>query len=122
MSTDFKVMRQSLDLSETMQKGISHIRAKFIAGDFETALFLLQDLTQALISIQEAGRQVLAAETFAALNAASQELQNGLANLIWAYETHDWGKVVSTLDSEIIPGFQRWKTTLERIYGPPTAS
>jgi hypothetical protein len=54
MSYNHEVIQKSLDLAATMQVGIEYIRSRFAEGKFEETLPLLQDFTQAFISIQQA--------------------------------------------------------------------
>ena len=53
MSDNFEVIQKSLDLAATMQCG-SSISAPDLPREFEEMLPMLQDVTQAFISIQQA--------------------------------------------------------------------
>lgn len=121
MSYNYEVVQRSLDLAATMQAGIEYIRSRFTEGKFEEMLPLLQDFTQAFISIQQAlqmGKEETYARCFADY---TEKIQSGLSELVAAYELADWTRVVRALENEVVPGFDLWKTQLEQYYGPRVA-
>jgi hypothetical protein len=121
MSYNYEVIQRSLDLAATMQTGIEYIHSRFTEGKFEEMLPLLQDFTQAFISIQQA-LQIGKEETYARwLADHTERIQGGLSELVTAYELADWTRAVRALENEVVPGFDLWKTELEQYYGPRAA-
>jgi len=122
MGDNYEIMQRSLELAETMHSGIEHIRLSFGQGRFEEMLILLQDVTQAFISIQHALSRGLDETASCPLAAPEEMIQNGLSGLVLAYELEDWDHAIRALEYELIPGFMRWKEELERCYRHHVAS
>lgn len=122
MVHNYEVIQRSLDLAETMQAGIEHIRSKFVEGRFEEMLPLLHDITQALISIQQASPQGGDDLWPSYLADPIDRMQGGLAQLVSAYENADWAKAVKAWENQVVPGFMIWKEELERCYRPSVGS
>ncbi len=122
MRNNFEVIQQSLDLAETLQSGIEYIRTGFAQGRFEEMLPMLQDVTKAFISIQQAlaGRKADMTSRF--LNDHTLKIQNGLTQLVSAYEMMDWDQARKAMEYEVIPGFLQWKEEIERHYRPAVVS
>jgi len=122
MRNNFEVIQQSLDLAETLQSGIEYIRTGFAQGRFEEMLPMLQDVTKAFISIQQAlaGRKADMTSRF--LNDHTLKIQNGLTQLVSAYEMMDWDQARKAMEYEVIPGFLQWKEEIERHYRPIVVS
>jgi len=118
----YEVMRQSLELSETMLNGIEHIRWKLAAGHFEEMLSLLQDVTEALVSIQEGGQQVAGEMKTGNPNDNMERLLSALDELVSAYESKDWEQALKAMENQVVPGFIAWKEELERCYRPAVVS
>lgn len=89
MSRHYEIVRQSLDLVETMGEEIGHIRSKFAQGEFEDSLPLLEKVTESLLCVLEAGFLVLGEERFCALSSSARALEEGLDVLAAAYEGGD---------------------------------
>jgi hypothetical protein len=119
MSHGYEVSQKSLELSETMLAGIEHIRSKFIEGHFEEVLPLLQDVTQALAAIQDAEQQMGGEDE---LVDRVDRLQEGLTQLVLAYEHADWDQAVKAMENMVVPGFLMWREGLERRCRPSVVS
>lgn len=122
MSDNFEVIQKSLDLAATMQCGIEYIRTGFAQGRFEEMLPMLQDVTQAFISIQQAlsGRTEGMSSRY--LNDCELKIQNGLKQLVSAYEMMDWDQASKAMEYEVVPGFMQWRQEIERYYRPAVVS
>ena len=105
-----------------MQSGIEYIRIGFAQGRFEEMLPMLQDVTQAFISIQQALSSGKAGTTSRFLNDHTLKIQNGLTQLVSAYEMMDWDQARKAMEYEVIPGFLQWKEEIERHYRPIVVS
>lgn len=116
MSYSYEVMQRTFDLAATMQEGIEHIRTRFAEGRFEEMLHLLQDVTQAFISIQQALHMGSDEITWKCFTDHEERIESGLAQLVLAYEREDWDHAIRALEYEVVPGFIRWKEELERRY------
>lgn len=122
MSDNFEVIQKSLDLAATMQCGIEYIRTGFAQGRVEEMLPMLQDVTKAFISIQQALAGRKAGMTSRFLNDHTLKIQNGLTQLVSAYEMMDWDQARKAMEYEVIPGFLQWKEEIERHYRPAVVS
>lgn len=113
VNCNYEAMRRSLELAATMQDGIEHIRARFAEGRFEEMLPLLQDVTRAFISVQQALYEDMTPGCFVD---HQERIQRGLNQLVAAYEQMDWDYAVKALEYKVVPGFRCWKAELERRY------
>jgi len=116
MSNNYEITQRSLNLAATMQDGIEHIRERFAEGRFEEMLPLLQDVTQAFISIQQALLGRAEGMNSRCFTGYSERIYSGLSELVLAYELADWNQAVRSLENEVVPGFTLWKEELERCY------
>jgi len=122
MSDNFEVIQKSLDLAATMQCGIEYIRTGFAQGRFEEMLPMLQDVTQAFISIQQALSNRREGMTSRFFNNHTLKIQDGLNQLVSAYEMMDWDQANKAMEYEVVPGFIQWKEEIERHYRPVVVS
>ncbi len=122
MHDNFEVIQRSLKLAETMQSGIEYVRTGFAQGRFEEMLPMLQDVTQAYISIQQALSGRREGMTSGFLNDYELKILNGLSQLVSAYEMMDWNQASKAMEYEVVPGFMQWKEEIERYYRPIVVS
>ena len=122
MSDNFEVIQKSLDLAETMQSGIEYIRIGFAQGRFEEMLPMLQEGTQAFISIQQALSGRTEGITSRFLNNHTRKIQKGLNQLVSAYEMMNWDQASKAMEYEVVPGFLQWREEIERHYRPAVVS
>ena len=122
MNDNFEVIQKSLDLAATMQSGIEYIRTGFAQGRFEEMLPMLQDVTQAFISIRQALSSRREGMTSRLLNDRTLKIQNGLNQLVSAYEMMDWDQASKAMEYEVVPGFMQWRQEIERYYRPAVVS
>jgi hypothetical protein len=122
VNDNFEVIQKSLDLAATMQSGIEYIRTGFAQRRFEEMLPMLQDVTQAFISIQQALSSGKAGTTSRFLNDCELRIQNGLKQLVSAYEMMDWDQASKAMEYEVVPGFMQWRQEIERYYRPAVVS
>lgn len=122
MNENFEVIQKLLDLAASTQSGLEYIRTGFAQGRFEEMLPMLQDVTQAFISIQYALSSRGEDMTSRFLNDHTRRIQNGLGQLVAAYEMMDWDQASKAMEYEVVPGFMQWRQEIERYYRPAVVS
>jgi DNA replication protein DnaD len=109
-----EVMRRIVELAETFEEGVIHIRNKVNEGMLEVTTFLMQDVVSAFAVIEKAvwtydQNLVLNPE----LEKAFKDLRNGLSTLIDSFEQANGGKILEILQFNILPASKKWKAELE---------
>ena len=122
MNENFEVIQKLLDLAASTQSGLEYIRTGFAQGRFEEMLPMLQDVTQAFISIRQALSSRKAGMTSRSLNDYELKIQNGLNQLVSGYELMDWDRASKAMEYEVVPGFMQWREEIERHYRPAVVS
>ncbi|MFD0824984.1 hypothetical protein ACT8ZR_04875 [Neobacillus sp. M.A.Huq-85] len=111
------VMKRILDLTETMEEGLTHIHNQVNEGYFEASVPLLQGVITAFASIEKSIldinnlRQVDFKEVF-------QNLRQGFNVLTESYEQGSGGKALEILQFNVLPISKKWKAALEQSFEP----
>ncbi|WHY94148.1 hypothetical protein QNK12_12065 [Neobacillus cucumis] len=109
------VMKRILDLTDTMEKGLIHIRNQVNEGYFEASLPLVQDVISAFASVEKGlmGVEILPPTK---LGEEFQNLRDGFSVLTEAYEQGSGGKALEVLQFNVLPNTKKWKMSLEKLF------
>jgi hypothetical protein len=117
MEKHIDVMKRILELTETMEEGLTHIRNQVNEGYFEASVPLVQDVIAAFASIE---KSILDINNLpqAEFDEVFQNLRQGFNVLTEAYEQGSGGKSLEVLQFNVLPIFKKWKAALEKSFEP----
>ncbi|MEN6390251.1 MAG: hypothetical protein ABFD04_07505 [Syntrophomonas sp.] len=122
MDNDIEVIRQSLDLSNTIGEGLEYIKLRFEGGHFEETLILFQDVIQALISIQKAVQPIAANLSSNQLEPLIANINYSLEDVIAEFEKGNWSMTTGIIEQTLLPAYYKWQEELERCFVSHIAS
>lgn len=111
------VMKRILELTETMEEGLTHIRNQVNEGYFESSAPLVRDVVTAFASIE---RSLLSSSENLPqdVEVAFQNLRNGFDVLTESYEQGSRKKALEILHFNVLPVSKKWKAALEKSFEP----
>ncbi|MED4461198.1 hypothetical protein [Metabacillus fastidiosus] len=116
METSIDIMRQSLDLQETVLEGLEHVQKQISEGKFEDTISLFRDIVQAFFSIESSLKclpdQILIDEVII------DNIRGSLNIAVNAYESKNYMNVQEVIEFKIIPMYKEMKIQLEQTFNP----
>lgn len=109
---NYEIIRQSLDLSESIGEGLEHISRQLDKGCYEEATPLFQDVIQAFMSIQMAVEPYLNTLPCNSLISLNRDIQNTLELIVTSYEKSSWNVLRETVQQKLLPFYREWKNEL----------
>jgi len=122
MDNGCEVIRQSLDLSNTIGEGIQYVKLRFEAGHFEETLTLFQNVIEALLSIQKAVQPLVSNLSSNQLEYCSDNINSALQGIITAFEEGNRSMISGLIEQSLLPAYYKWQEELERCFVPHIAS
>lgn len=118
MEKQIGIMKQSLELSETILEGLQHIQKLLGEGKFEQTIYLYEDVLLAFSAIEksvEPLKDELNSETF---NSATTNLKYIMELVVDHYEEKNYAKVQEVMQFTLVPQFKKVKQELELAFKP----
>jgi hypothetical protein len=112
------VIKRIVELSETMEEGLIHIRNQVNEGYFEFSVPLVTDVISAFASIEKSLWTSVDNVSNAELVNPFQNLQNSFNILTEAYEQGSGGRALEILHFNVLPTTKKWKAALEKSFEP----
>ncbi|ABO50929.1 conserved hypothetical protein [Desulforamulus reducens MI-1] len=118
MQKYYDVIRRIVDLAETCHEGIVHIKNKLAEGYFGETLPLMEDVTQAFLSIEGALQPLLPMLLSEQLEPLTEQLSESFYSLVSAYKRDNRERALEVIEGEFLPSFQIWHCELDRTLLP----
>ncbi|WP_188206706.1 hypothetical protein [Alkalibacillus aidingensis] len=115
MDQQTQILKQSIDLSQTMLQGLEHIQALLNDGKFEETMYLFEDVVRAHLSVSKSLINKKEIDV-SKINEKSQNIQDSFDKVVKAYETNDKGSVQQILQFTLIPKVKEWHEELDEVY------
>jgi hypothetical protein len=113
-----EVMKQAIELIETMQEGIGHIRTQLNKGQYEQSVILFEDVMIAYATVERSLTPVLEGWGNEDVTPEMLKLRQSLEFIVSAYEQREYGKVIEIMQFSLIPQVKTWKEELEKAFHP----
>lgn len=117
------VINKILELSETCQEALAHIKGKLNEGRFEETSPLMSDVVEGFYHLEQALPGLL--EQLPPGNTIEQlisQLRRSIELVVTDYEQGDSGQVQEKLQFNLQPAFQRLHRELDGVLRPYTLS
>lgn len=113
MEKYIEVVKQSIELSDTVLEGIQHIRKQLEEGKFEEAAFLFEDTIVAILTIERSVDPLVTQMSSNKISEIMVELKRILELLVGNFEDKNFSNVKEIMQFSLIPIFNQWKKELE---------
>lgn len=118
MEKHIDVMKQSVELSETILEGLQHIQKLLGEGKFEETMSMFEDIVSAFSTMQQSLTLVTEKLENHQIDSTSNKVQDGLELVVSAYEAKSHGKVQEIIQFTLSPQVKKWKEELEKAFQP----
>lgn len=111
---DYDVARNILDLLKTIDQGIIHLKKQISELRYEDALFMLNDVVEGIISIDEAllvNKEIERAE----IDLKLEDIKLAINSIIYSYERKKINEIDGKIQTEFYPVFLSWKEMVENL-------
>ncbi|UCZ52687.1 hypothetical protein LGQ02_18045 [Bacillus shivajii] len=110
------VMKQSVDLSQTILEGLQHIQKLQGEGKFEETMYLFEDVVAGFSSVEKSMQPLLKELNNDELEARMNSVKIALDLVVSSYESNNYGKVQEIMQFTLVPQFMKLKQELERTF------
>jgi tRNA splicing ligase len=112
------IIKQILELAETGLAGLEHIKLKLNEVNYEVTIPLLEDVLEALVSMENS-LQLIASQLLPnQLNQLAQALHADFDEVISAYEQQDKATYSLLVVNRLLPNYKKWHAELDRVLMP----
>lgn len=111
MNLLYTIASELMNLSNTVQEGLEHMKLRFEEGQLRETLFLFEDVLEAVELIENS---VSSLEQDKELWVMTGGLKGGLEMLARAYEENNVEKARNELGNNLLPAFKNWQAELEK--------
>lgn len=118
MEKHIDVMKQSVELSETILEGLQHIQKLLGEGKFEETMSMFEDVVSAFSTMQQSLTPVTEKLENQEIDAKAIKVQADLELVVSAYEAKSHGKVQEIIQFTLTPQLKKWKEALEKTFQP----
>ncbi|BAU26562.1 hypothetical protein DFP93_10856 [Aneurinibacillus soli] len=108
------VMKQTVELSETMSEALEHIKIRVNEGNIESTIQLVDDTMIAFSTIVKSMQRFLYKLPPNQIEEHTDMLVKGFQVLTTAYEQGQSGKILEVLQFTILPAYKKWSSELEK--------
>ncbi|MFA9558929.1 hypothetical protein ACERII_16585 [Evansella sp. AB-rgal1] len=116
MEKYIEVMKQSLELTETMLQGLQHIQKLIGEGKHEQTIITFEDVLSAYSTIENSIKPIK--DKLECEQQTSTNLNHILELVVNRYEEKDYYKVQEVMQFTLIPQVKKWKEELENTFHP----
>ena len=122
MNEQVEVMKQIMELTDTMEEGMKHIKEKLNQRAPEKAIKMLLDTTTAFTHIEQALEPMLEELPVNNIPEKTDKLRSALAVMVSEYEKSKGLRGREILQFTLEPAFNNWRAELEEVLKPYTLS
>ncbi len=117
-----EVMKQAVELVETMKEGLAHIRTQLNEGQFEQSVILFEDVMTAYAVLERSVTPVLAELTGEEVTVQFTKLRQSLELTVSAYEQNEFGRVKELIQFTLLTRVQKVEDELSHAFAPYVVS
>jgi len=117
MSKQMEMMKQSMELLQTMEQALNHVHRKLKEGECEATYPIFGDVIESYSSIENAVNQLPKEWLLLKNTDLSKKLRRAFDRTVGYYESDHYAKIIEVMQFTLIPSFNRWKRALDREFG-----
>lgn len=114
MPDSYAMVADILDLSDSVIQAMEHLQVRLIEGHLEDSAYLLEDLKDAVISIQNATELLMPQLGDNQINDFTIQLQDQVEDMTLTYEQKRIEKAKVDMQWQLIPLARKWRDELGR--------
>jgi uncharacterized protein (UPF0297 family) len=119
MEKDLDVMKQSIELSETVLEGLTHVQKKLNETKYPEAMQMMNDVVGGFASIENSVGPVFADMNDTELvKVHISKVAESLERVVTSLEDHSYGTVQEILQFMLIPNVKKLKAEMETLFEP----
>lgn len=122
MEKHIEVMRKVLDLSETCQEAVEHIKSRLNEGELNETSSLMGDVVEGFYYMERALPGMLNVLPDNNIQFKMQRMQQSIVLMVTAYEVEKPGQVREKLQFNLQPALRSLRNELEAVLRPYTVS
>ncbi|UNC91723.1 hypothetical protein [Candidatus Contubernalis alkaliaceticus] len=122
MNDQIEVMKQIVELTDTMEEGLEHVKGQLDQRSPEKAIQLLFDTTNAFTHIEKAVQPILSEIPENNIQEKTDKLRSALSAMVGEYEGNSGLKGREILQFILEPAFKNWRFELKEVLMPYTLS
>ncbi|WP_416147303.1 hypothetical protein ACM26V_13855 [Salipaludibacillus sp. HK11] len=112
-------MKQSLQLSETVLEGLTHVQKQLNETKYADAMQLMDDVIGGFASIENSASPVFAdLKDTELVEAHIGKVRDSLERVVTSLEDHSYGIVQEILQFTLIPNVKKMKVEMEALFEP----
>lgn len=115
MNKQIEVIKQIIELMNTMAEGISYGKGKLNQQSPKEAIIILVDTTNAFATIELALQPILPKLSANSIQEKMDRLWSALATLVSDYEENQGRKCQEILQFNLEPSFKNWQAEVEQV-------
>ncbi|KYH30066.1 hypothetical protein [Clostridium colicanis] len=113
-----EVIKQILDLLETMEEGVDYVKVKLGELNIEGTVIILTDLITAFIEIEKNILSMMIELPENKIKEKTEQLRTAFDTMVKEYETSKGQRAYEIIQFTLEPSFKQWKDELENILKP----
>lgn len=113
-----QVMKHALELVETIQEGIIHIKNELISGKFSETMNLFEDVVLAFTSVESAINQLDEDVKTDQLVEATEKVKKAIELVVDQYEIGNRTSMQEIMQFTLGPSVKQWRTEMENNFHP----
>src|SRR5690625_1546206 len=122
MEKYISVMKQSIELLNTVQEGLEHVQALLKEGKFEESIPLFGDIVLGFSTTERTVVRLPEEILYEEVKTFTIKVRKALDLVVGTYETKNYYKMQEILQFTLLPRFKRWKDLLEEMFSSYLAS
>ncbi len=112
------VMKQSVELSDTLLEGLQHIQKLLGEGNAEQTIYMFEDVLLAYSTIEGSIEPIKEELKNEELTTSAIKLKQTLELVVSNYEAKDYNKVQEVIQFTLVPQVKKWKQQLQGAFQP----
>lgn len=112
------VIKNTLDLLETMEEGLTYIKQKLKELNTEVTVTVLADTINAFSAIEKSINPMLEELASNEIVEKADKLKRAFDIMVNQYENNSGQKALEIIQLTLEPSFKSWKVELERVLKP----
>ncbi|QRG67315.1 hypothetical protein [Brevibacillus choshinensis] len=112
-------MRRTIELAETGEEALVHIKVQLLEGYFEQSRELFSDILDAFFQMEKSIALYMDIIPSCQLEVISNDLKSGMEQIVYTYEANGKrDKILNLLDTEVMPRYRIWHEELQHCLYP----
>ncbi|MGP4040721.1 hypothetical protein ACTWP4_12630 [Gracilibacillus sp. D59] len=118
MENQIVVMKNIVELSETMVEGLQHLQSEVENGNLDETMYLFEDFIQAFASIENAMNSMDDELKGDITEVKMDNVKENIEHVVQGYEKNDQNLLLENMQHHLEPTLLEWKKQMEKQFHP----